>query len=261
MLNPGHMVEVSNRRNYFSNRILRDYAKDTLMRAEALALLKYQPYFARKKVLDIGIGAGRTTVYLAPLAEQYVGIDFSPTFVDSVSTGMPSVDARLCDMRDLGEFNSASFDFVMASFNVIDFVAPPDRIKVLREVRRVLKAGGIFLFSSHNRAWKFTGHRPRLDFSPNPLRQARITVRWARQLFNYSKLKKYWVQADDYAIVSDVGNNFSTLHYYIDQQSARLQLEESGFSVLEVSDIDGNPLSSDDLDTRSAFLTYVVRKT
>jgi SAM-dependent methyltransferase len=255
-----NMVQVSNQRNYFAPSVLRGYTTYNLMRAEAMVLLKYQPCFAHKKILDIGIGCGRTTIYLEPLAEKYVGIDFSPTFVDFVNTAMPSVDARLCDMRDLGEFNAESFDFVLASFNVIDFVTHQDRLKTLVEVRRVLKPGGIFVFSSHNRAWELTGSRPHLELNRDPVRQARIILRWGRRLINYLKWKRHWVFAEDHAIVGDVGNDFSTLHYYVDQQASRRQLEECGFSILEVCDIDGRPLDEEDVDAKSPFLTYVVKK-
>lgn len=255
-----NMVQVSNRKRYFSPSVLRGYTSYNLMRAEALVLLKYQPFFAQKDVLDIGIGAGRTTVYLAPLAREYVGIDFSPAFIDFVNNSMPQVNAKLCDMRDLGEFNAEAFDFVMGSFNVLDIVTHQDRLLTLAEVHRVLKPEGVFVFSSHNRTYSATGCAPKLEFSRDPVRQARMLFRWVQRSINYRKWKKHWVQTEEYASITDVGHDFTTLHYYIDQATARRQLEESGFSVLEVCDIDGRPLGASDVDTTSAFLTYVVQK-
>src|SRR5882757_852620 len=95
-------VEALSERAYSAAGVVDSWTRYDLMRTEALVLLKYQPFFADKNVLDIGIGAGRTTVYLAPLAKRYVGIDFSSPLIDFVNKTMPQVRAQLGDMRDLG---------------------------------------------------------------------------------------------------------------------------------------------------------------
>ena len=238
-----NMVQESNRKTYFSSSVLRSYTAYHLQRAEALALLKYQPHFYQKSVLDIGIGTGRTTVYLAPLAEQYVGIDFSPTFIEYVNKTMPQFRAELGDMRDLGQYESGQFDFVMGSFNVLDVVTHEDRLKALAEIGRVLRPGGLFIFSSHNRAVESMGNSPKLERSKDPARQALRFYRWMRRVRNYRQWKKHWVFADDYTIITDVGHEFAALHYYVDQDTQRRQLEANGFSPLEVLGIDGDPLA------------------
>ena len=49
------------------------------------------------------------------------------------------------------DFADASFDAVVISFNGIDCVFPEERRwQCLRECGRVLRAGGVFIFSSHN---------------------------------------------------------------------------------------------------------------
>jgi SAM-dependent methyltransferase len=98
-------------------------------------------------VLDIGIGAGWTTVY--------VGIDFSPVFIHFVNSST-QIDATLCDMRDLCELNAEAFDFVMGSFNVLDITTLQDRLLTLTQVHRVLKPEGISVLSCHNRTYSAT---------------------------------------------------------------------------------------------------------
>ena len=255
-----NMVQVSNEHGYFSSRVLKSYTSHMLMRTEAIALLKYQPAFADRDVLDIGIGSGRTTIYLAPLAKRYVGIDYSPTFVDHTQKTMPQVRTQLGDMRDLNGFGAEEFDFVMASYNVIDCVSHEDRLKTLSEVYRVLKPGGIFLFSSHNRAYESTGKGPKLELSIDPFRQAKRAARWLIRLRNHAKWKKQHVFTDTYAIVTDEAFDFSALHYYITQKYQRRQLEESNFTTLEVFDIVGNLLAPQAVDTQSPWLMYVAQK-
>lgn len=255
-----NMIQASNTKAYFASTVLRNYTEFTLMRAEAIALLKYQPYFAQRNILDIGIGTGRTTIYLAPLAKTYVGIDFSPTFIDYINKTMPRVTAKLGDMRDLGEYESEQFDFVMGSFNVLDVATHDDRVKTLGEVSRVLKPGGLFIFSSHNRAVASMGSGPQLERSKDPARAALRFFRWTRRVKNYRNWQKHWVIADDYAIITDAGHDFSTLHYYINHDTQRQQLAANGFSTLDVFDIDGDQVATGEVDTKSPYLTYVAQK-
>jgi len=56
----------------------------------------------------------------------------------------------VCDARDLGMFKDNSFDFILFSFNGIDYVSHRDRKQIYKEVLRVTKSGGHFCFSSHN---------------------------------------------------------------------------------------------------------------
>ena len=46
-------------------------------------------------VLDLGIGAGRTTSILAPIARSYVGSDYSPGMVAAARAAHPDVDLRV----------------------------------------------------------------------------------------------------------------------------------------------------------------------
>jgi SAM-dependent methyltransferase len=61
--------------------VARRYGNPAPFAAEAMILLRYKEAFAGKRVLDLGVGAGRTTQYLAPLAADYLGIDVSPAML------------------------------------------------------------------------------------------------------------------------------------------------------------------------------------
>src|SRR4029078_8255465 len=117
-----------------------------LDQAESVAFLRHQPSFAGRDVLDLGVGTGRTTRLLAPLAARYVAVDWSPPMVAYVRAHFPDIEIHRADVRDLGRFAAASFDFVLASCNLIDAVSHPDRRRVLDEVRRVLRPRGRFMF-------------------------------------------------------------------------------------------------------------------
>src|SRR5262245_23523280 len=119
-----------NRRVYYDKGVTRSYSQaHTLTRVEAVTLLKYQAAFAGRDVLDIGVGTGRTTGYIAPLARRYVGIDYSPAMIECFRQMLPQYSAQLGDMRDLSMFERASFDLVFASNCALDAVSHEDRLR------------------------------------------------------------------------------------------------------------------------------------
>src|SRR5258707_8830157 len=80
-----------NRGVYFSPRVYRYYLSDQLTPSETACLLKYQPHISQRDVLDIGVGTGRTSRYLAPLARRYEAVDYSPVMVSYVRKTMPKI--------------------------------------------------------------------------------------------------------------------------------------------------------------------------
>src|ERR1700710_2828779 len=130
--------------------VYRYYLSEVLEPSEAASLLRHQPRFAGKEVLDIGVGAGRTTHYLAPLAGRYEAIDYSTDMIGYMQRAMPEISSQLGDFRDLNMFEDQSFDFVFATNNVLDNFSREDRSKALREAHRVLRPGGMLILSSHN---------------------------------------------------------------------------------------------------------------
>ncbi len=103
------------------------------------------------RVLDIGVGAGRTTPSLSSKASYYVGIDYSLGMVAACNRRFPALEFHWADATDLGMFPDGAFDAVIFSFNGIDYVQTDGaRLKCLSEINRVLRVGGRFIFSSHN---------------------------------------------------------------------------------------------------------------
>ena len=109
-------------------------------------------YFSDRnaKILDIGCGLGRTTQPLADMGFEVIGIDVSEAMINKARAKFPTIDFRIGDACDL-QFGDEAFEYALFSFNGIDHIHPERRrIRALREIHRVLKPGGLFLFSSHN---------------------------------------------------------------------------------------------------------------
>jgi SAM-dependent methyltransferase len=248
-------------RIYFAPNISRWYRETALDLGETMALLRNQPAFCGREVLDLGVGTGRTTRYLAPLASRYVCVDSSPPMVEYVRLHLPGIDIRQADARDLSAFAPGSFDFVLASCNLLDAVSHDDRLRVLAEVRRVLRPGGIFLFSSHNRRSRRALSGPRLARSRNPATQALLVWRYVRGLANHFRVRRFRRFEAEYALLNDSGHDYAVLHYYVDRETQQRQLERAGFRVREVMGADGRLLKDGDDDGESASLLYVGERT
>jgi ubiquinone/menaquinone biosynthesis C-methylase UbiE len=102
-------------------------------------------------VLDLGVGGGRTTPYLSQIASRYVGVDYASEMIRICRDKYPHLEFVESEASDLSAFASGSFDAVVMAFNGLDYVIPDGRrVRCLEECNRVLKAGGVLIFSSHN---------------------------------------------------------------------------------------------------------------
>jgi SAM-dependent methyltransferase len=104
-----------------------------------------------RRVLDLGVGAGRTSAALAEGAARYVGLDVAPAMVAAATEAHPDLAFVVGDAADLSAFADGDLDLVVFAYNGIDYLAPDRaRLRCLSEVHRVLQPGGTFVFSSHN---------------------------------------------------------------------------------------------------------------
>lgn len=140
----------NNRREYESAEVVAYYAKQSdLQPCEALLFSKWIKF--GDHILDMGVGGGRTTPHLAALAGRYIGADYSEGMINVCRVQFPGIDFRHCDATDLSEYSDNEFDAAVFSFNGIDCI-PSDqgRAACFRELARVVKPGGVVIFSSHN---------------------------------------------------------------------------------------------------------------
>ena len=102
-------------------------------------------------ILDIGVGGGRTSPYLAKNASHYVGIDYASEMVRLCRRKYPQWEYCEGSASDLSRFQSGSFDVIVMSYNVLDDLFPDEnRWRCLQECRRVLGNNSFLIFSSHN---------------------------------------------------------------------------------------------------------------
>ena len=93
------------------------------------------------RVLDLGCGSGVQSMMLAAEGLKVVGLDLSSKMIKEAQRRVPSANFVVGDMTAMG-FKNGSFDGVYARASLLHI--PKSLIpKVLNEIKRVLKAGGI----------------------------------------------------------------------------------------------------------------------
>lgn len=236
------------------------YISRSLMPAETACLSKYEQHFSGGDILDIGVGAGRTSRYLAPLARRYEAIDYSPVMVQYVKRTLPQISVHQADFRDLRMFEDGSFDFVFATANVIDALSHQDRLRALGETSRVLRPGGILAFSTHNIHHKQAFSGPRLDWSWNPIRLGYNTVKYLLGSWNYPAVAPLRTTTPEYALLNDPGHFYACLHYYVARPTVSSQLAGAGLRLIDVFDTRGNVVVETDDDSENPWLLYVGQR-
>lgn len=104
------------------------------------------PDMKGERVLTLGCGNGQECRYLKNQgAEHVVGIDVSSKLIDIAESNHLDCEFHVMSMEKL-DFNDASFDLVYSSLAVHYVIGGLGEVS--KEVFRVLKPGGLFIFSS-----------------------------------------------------------------------------------------------------------------
>ncbi len=218
-----------NHKTYTNSSIVWHYTQLTkLQPAEKTILDRLQSQLPAMKMLDIGIGGGRTTEHFAPIAGEYIGIDYSAAMITACqqrfANSAASMTLEVGDARDMQQFADDSFDFVLFSFNGIDYASPGDRLQILQEINRVGKPGGYFFFSSHNLQGIIPEFSYKNKLSLNPLKSyVNLVMLGLLKLFNLAITREKLRDAD-YLLIKDESHNFRLQTYYIRPQAQIKQL-------------------------------------
>jgi SAM-dependent methyltransferase len=242
---------------------------------EASVLVRAAPEVRGKRVLDIGVGGGRTVPLLLLMTDRYVGIDYAEPMVAACRKRFPGLTFSVGDARVLEEFSDASFDFVFFSYNGIDTVTDEERQQVYRSVHRVLSPEGLFAFSTLNMAGRTYGekpfqlHRPGEPVNRSLRAAANSVLRNTRRPGRLLARQRQWKAAQRAVVVGDgwatnplAATDFNLFNHFVTLPRLRQELETGHFDVLGIygSEGAGELIPASDPGSKTDSFYCLVRK-
>jgi ubiquinone/menaquinone biosynthesis C-methylase UbiE len=279
-------LTIDHKTLYNTESISKDYAtRDYLEPAERAVIEILDSSISSMKMLDMGVGGGRTTKYFAPLVLNYTGADYAPAMVNAcIEKYGDDYFFITCDARDMEELSDNSFDFVLFSFNGIDSFSHEDRVSSLKEIHRVLRPGGYYCFSSHNLNWnglpdlfslkqvkkiaqagKSDTDEGTKDFKKQVDRGFRSAYKVARlSILNRSfRMKDYIskLRKSERGHIYDNSLNGKAKVYYITKDEQIRQLKAAGFKDISTICRNGCITNNTALLNQDGWIYYLCQKT
>ncbi|CAA9494689.1 MAG: hypothetical protein AVDCRST_MAG67-1598 [uncultured Solirubrobacteraceae bacterium] len=254
---------------------------DFLLAPEEDLLREHASELPRWRMLDVGVGAGRTSAHLMERVREYVGIDCSAAMVqrchERFAGRMPvTASFRQADVRTLVDFDEGSFDFVLFSFNGLDTVGDgSERAQALRAIARVCAPGALFCFSAHNLLWfrrSISPLRAAAGALPAARRHPRAPLRAAREALHRRRLNAPGGGRGEERVIIEERPRYELARTFYQAPDERIlisrytttpkrqeeRLVAAGFRDLRILDLRGNAVAA--ADERSQWLHYVCRR-
>lgn len=142
---------------YFSRGDQLEFFKDKYLELLPPEKILFPKHITGKDiVLDLGCGAGRTTLPIHDLAREVIGTDISPPLIDMANEKYPDIEFKVMDASHI-DYPDNYFDVVVFSYNGICYLYPEEKRNAsIKEIHRVLKKHGKIIFSSFNRYPPYT---------------------------------------------------------------------------------------------------------
>lgn len=224
-------------------------------------LLKHQ--LPDMRVLDIGVGGGRTTPALAPHAKEYIGIDFSPEMIqvctEKYKSTYPVAKFEVCDVRNLTHFDTGYFDLILFSFNGLDNITADERELCLKEFRRICSVTGYLCFSSHN--IQSLPNFFKVQFRLHPIKLISSIIK-RKKLIKENATQLIKMTTADYVIIYDDVYDFGLQTYYVRPSNQIRALNSAGFKNVQLFDLKrGKPLSTSEeyTATTDSWIYYLSK--
>jgi ubiquinone/menaquinone biosynthesis C-methylase UbiE len=232
-----------------------------------VALLQLAGRVRGGRILDVGIGTGRTTSLLRLLSDDYIGVDYVASMVATARDRHPGVDISVGDARELKGVADDSVDLAVFSYNGIDAVDHEDRQRVLASFKRTLRPGGYLLYSTFNadgpvareRPWRVNAPMPWQvgSLQPSittPSRRAAALLREIvrhpsdrpRSIRSWMQLRGHAIRGDGWQVAPIGAHRFGLLVHLTRLPEVRREVAAHGFELVDILGSDrGDPLTAD----------------
>jgi ubiquinone/menaquinone biosynthesis C-methylase UbiE len=195
--------------SYFYNNLL-----------EMPTTLKMMGNIKGKRILDLGCGPGIYAKLLTDKGAIVKGIDISKEELKYAKIEAPKAEFKLGDANRL-PYKDSEFDIVLSAL-VMGHIK--DWNKPLKEIRRVLKKGGIFIFSNYN-----------------PVTEKMRKTKWFFKTFR--EVNNYFKEGWRYNEWKERGITVEGAHHHKTYGTIVKLLVKHGFEIIDYADCKPIPVS------------------
>lgn len=118
----------------------------------------YLKEFKEPKILDIGAGTGKYSISLAEMGYEVTAVELVKHNLMTLKKNSNKVRAILGDATDLSMLEDNSFDVTLLFGPMYHLISDEDKIKALREAKRVTKDGGYIFISYYMNEYAIIKH-------------------------------------------------------------------------------------------------------
>jgi ubiquinone/menaquinone biosynthesis C-methylase UbiE len=231
-----------NKQTYLSPKVIDFYSRNADLQPPEKTIVQILGWMLPKaKMLDVGVGAGRTTEYFAPLVKSYSAFDFSEGMIDQCkkrfASRFPEARFEVGDAKDLHAFENEKFDFILFSFNGVDYMPVASRVQFLQKARRLLAPGGYLAFSTHNIfSLRRLTLRSAFQFRWNMVEAlARVARRMKVRTINAEALRS--LETSDFVFFNDGTHDFGLKQCFIRPSYQIQMLRECGWNNIRAFEL------------------------
>ncbi len=237
---------------------------------EEQAISSLLPLPPGSRILDIGIGGGRTTSFLEHAGASYEGIDVTPEMVDDAHRRYPDANLHVGDAAHLEQLPSSSYELIVFSLNGIDCLDHAERERFLRECVRLLTPGGALQFSTHNLEGPSFREQPSWQDARERLTKPGVAAKAEaviggvpRLLLAKRNMKKHAAlqpQGDGWAMAPLRAHEFRFVCHFATLAEVKASLARAGLLVEAMWTNTGTRLPLDAVTHSDAFVQIVCRR-
>lgn len=239
-------------------------------RGEQAAFLLAASRVRQRPILDLGVGAGRTTDILRLISDDYTAGDYAPEMCAAFALFKPTVPIRLLDARDLSDLDDHSFGLTVFSCNAIDAVPHDQRRQVVDELRRVTAPDGLVIFSTLNkygmsyREIPFQLKRPTTSFTVGKFLRGIVAgaadpVRRVRRVRTFRQTRPRAEDHGSWATYPMAAHDFAMLIHFTSLPALRRLLDESELETISVFADDGSAIPPHATESKADSFTVVCQ--
>lgn len=144
-----------------------------------------------QRVLDVGCGNGYTTLTIAPLVKEIIGIDYSKEMIDHAKNDSDpkkhkNVSLFVQDLLDLQKKDFRLFDLVISERCLINLSNWRDQKRAIFNIASVIKKDGYFIFIEGYKDGRVNLNKLRVKMG-----LSHMPTVWHNIDFNKEKIKRY----------------------------------------------------------------------